>query len=283
MKIHEAIVLATERLEEAAVPGARLNAERLLAFELGQDRSYLLSHFQELITDSCLESFCARIECRRRGTPLQYLLGRQEFRGLEFEVTPDVLIPRPETELLVETALERFPIGEPRIADVGTGSGCIAVAVANAMLGARLFATDLSEAALKIARRNASRHSVSERIQFLQGDLLLPLEPLDLEEKLDCVLSNPPYVAERDLPALQKEVREWEPRMALVGGPSGLDIYKRLLPQALRFLKPGGTLIMEIGYNMQATITGLFDASWNLEAMREDFSGIPRIVAARKQ
>ncbi|MCI0419870.1 MAG: peptide chain release factor N(5)-glutamine methyltransferase [Acidobacteria bacterium] len=283
MKIHEAIVLATERLEEAAVPGARLNAERLLAFELGQDRSYLLSHFQELITDSCLESFCARIECRRRGTPLQYLLGRQEFRGLEFEVTPDVLIPRPETELLVETALERFPIGEPRIADVGTGSGCIAVAVANAMLGARLFATDLSEAALKIARRNASRHSVSERIQFLQGDLLLPLEPLDLEEKLDCVLSNPPYVAERDLPALQKEVREWEPRMALVGGPSGLDIYKRLLPQALRFLKPGGTLIMEIGYNMQAAITGLFDASWNLEAMREDFSGIPRIVAARKQ
>jgi release factor glutamine methyltransferase len=134
-----------------------------------------------------------------------------------------------------------------------------------------------------VARRNASRHDVSERIQFLSGDLLLPLNALGLDGKLDCVLSNPPYVAEREVPALQREVRDWEPRLALVGGLTGLEIYRRLLPQALRFLKPGGTLIMEIGYTMQASITELFDSAWNLESIRDDFSGIPRIVIAQKR
>ena len=283
MRIHEAIVLATQRLEESGIPGPRLDAERLLAFEIGKDRSYLLAHFQDSVPESSVERFFARITERRRGKPLQYLLGWQEFRGLEFEVTPDVLIPRPETELLVDAAVERFSEGNPILADVGTGSGCIAVATAAALPGSRVIATDLSEEALSVARRNASRHQVSERIQFLSGDLLLPLSPLGLEEKLDCVLSNPPYVAERDLPALQREVRDWEPRLALVGGLTGLEIYKRLLPQALRFLKPGGTLIMEIGYNMQPEITDLFDAAWKLEGIRDDFSGIPRIVVSQKR
>ncbi|HEU0006931.1 MAG TPA: peptide chain release factor N(5)-glutamine methyltransferase [Terriglobia bacterium] len=283
MKIHEAIDLAAEALDESGVPGSRLDAERLLAFELGRDRSYLPAHFQDSVPESSAERFFARITERRRGKPLQYLLGWQEFRGLEFEVTPAVLIPRPETELLVDVAVERFSKGNPVLADVGTGSGCIAVATAVALPGARLIATDLSEDALSVARRNASRHQVSERIQFLSGDLLLPLSALGLEETLDCVLSNPPYVAERDLPALQKEVRDWEPRVALVGGISGLDIYKRLLPQTLRFLRPGGTLVMEIGYNMQPEITELFDAAWKLEGIRDDFSGIPRIVVAQKR
>ena len=283
MKIHEAIELAEEALDESGVPGSRLDAERLLAFELGRDRSYLLAHFQDSVPESTEEQFFARIAERRRGKPLQYLLGWQEFRGLEFEVTPAVLIPRPETELLVEAALERFSEGKPVLADVGTGSGCIAVATAKALPGASLIATDLSEDALSVARRNASRHNVSEQIQFLPGDLLLPLSPLGMDEKLDCVLSNPPYVAERDLPALQREVRDWEPRMALVGGFTGFEMYRRLLPQALRFLKPGGTLILEIGYNMQPEIAELFDAAWKLEGIRDDFSGIPRIVVAQKR
>ena len=282
MKIHEAIDLAAEALEDSGVPGARLDAERLLASELGKDRSYLLAHFQDSISESSAERFLARITERRRGKPLQYLLGWQEFRGLEFEVTPAVLIPRPETELLVDVAVQRFSGGNPVVADVGTGSGCIAVATAVALPRARVLATDLSEDALAVARRNAILHNVDDRIQFLSGDLLLPLNALGLEETLDCVLSNPPYVAERDLAALQREVRDWEPRLALVGGLSGLEIYKRLLPEALRFLKPGGTLIMEIGYNMQAEITQLFDAAWNLEDIRDDFSGIPRIVVAQK-
>ncbi len=283
MKIHEAIELAEEALDESGVPGSRLDAERLLAFELGRDRSYLLAHFQESVPESAEEQFFARIAERRRGKPLQYLLGSQEFRGLEFEVTPAVLIPRPETELLVEAAVERFSKGKPVLADVGTGSGCIAVATAKALPGASLIATDLSEDALSVARRNASRHNVADQIQFLPGDLLQPLSPLGMDEKLDCVLSNPPYVAERDLPALQREVRDWEPRMALVAGFTGLEVYRRLLPQALRFLKPGGTLILEIGYNMQPEIAELFDADWRLEGIRDDFSGIPRIVVAQKR
>ena len=283
MKIYEAIDLASEALEGSGVPGARLDAERLLASELGKDRSYLLAHFQDSVPEPSAERFFAQITERRRGKPLQYLLGWQEFRGLEFEVTPAVLIPRPETELLVDAAVQRFSEGEPILVDVGTGSGCIAVATAVALPRARMIATDLSEDALAVARRNAFRHHVSDRIQFLPGDLLLPLNALNMEENLDCVLSNPPYVAERDLSALQREVRDWEPRLALVGGLSGLELYKRLLPQALRFLKPGGTLIMEIGYNMQAEITLLFDAAWNLEGIQDDFSGIPRIVVAQKR
>ena len=283
MKIHEAIDLASEALENSGVPSARLDAERLLASELGKDRSYLLAHFQDSVPEPSAERFFARITERRRGKPLQYLLGWQEFHSLEFEVTPAVLIPRPETELLVDAAVQRFSEGEPILVDVGTGSGCIAVATAVALPRARMIATDLSEDALAVARRNAFRHHVSDRIQFLPGDLLLPLNALNMEENLDCVLSNPPYVAERDLSALQREVRDWEPRLALVGGLSGLELYRRLLPQALRFLKPGGTLIMEIGYNMQAEITRLFDAAWNLEGIQDDFSGIPRIVVAQRR
>jgi release factor glutamine methyltransferase len=283
MKIHEAIDLAAEALEDSGVPGARLDAERLLASELGKDRTYLLAHFQDSVPEPSAERFFASITERRRGRPLQYLLGWQEFRGLEFEVTPAVLIPRPETELLVDVAIQRFSEGDSILADVGTGSGCIAVATAVALPRAGMMATDLCEDALAVARRNASRHNVDDRVQFLCGDLLLPLSTLGLEETLDCVLCNPPYVAERDLPALQREVRDWEPRLALVGGFTGLEIYRRLLPQALRFLKPGGTLIMEIGYNMQAEITRLFDATWKLEGIRDDFSGIPRIVVAQKR
>jgi len=283
MRIHEAINLATEALEDSGVPGARLDAERLLASELDKDRSFLLAHFQDLVSELSAERFFSRIAERRRGKPLQYLLGCQEFHGLEFEVTPAVLIPRPETELVVEIAVERFSGGNVILADVGTGSGCIAVAMAVALPRAKVIATDLSEDALAVARRNAAHHQVAERIQFLCGDLLLPLNPLGMEKKLDCVLSNPPYVAERDLPTLQREVRDWEPRLALVSGDTGLEIYQRLLPQTLRFLKPGGLLIMEIGYNMQREITALFDAAWRLEEIRDDFSGIPRIVVAHKQ
>jgi len=283
MRIHEVINLATEALEDSGVPGARLDAERLLASELEKDRSFLLAHFQDLVSELSAERFFSRIAERRRGKPLQYLLGCQEFRGLEFEVTPAVLIPRPETELVVDIAVERFAGGSTILADVGTGSGCIAVATAVALPRAKLIATDLSEDALRVARRNAARHQVAERIQFLCGDLLLPMNSLGMEEKLDCVLSNPPYVAERDLPTLQREVRDWEPRLALVSGDTGLEIYQRLLPETLRFLKPGGLLIMEIGYNMQREITELFDAAWRLEEIRDDFSGIPRIVVAHKQ
>lgn len=282
LRIHEAISRAVDLLDAAGVPNARQDAERLLAFAMDKDRSYLLAHFYDAPEESLLERFFSRIDDRAGGKPLQYLLGSQEFCGLEFEVTPDVLIPRVETELVVEEALKRFPAGSPLFADVGTGSGCIAVSVAVALGEARVLATDVSRAALAVAARNATRHHVAERVQFLHGDILSPLKALGVEGTLDCVLSNPPYVAERDLPTLQREVRDWEPRVALTGGPSGLAVYARLIPEALGGLKPGGFLIAEIGYNMQRGVSELFDPAWELEGIREDFSGIPRIVVARK-
>jgi release factor glutamine methyltransferase len=283
MKIHEAIACAAQRLEEAAVPNSRLDAERLLAFELGTNRAYLLAHFQDSLDKTRLEHFLSRVQVRAQGKPLQYLLGNQEFCSLQFEVTPDVLIPRPETELLVEEAVQRFREGESRMVDVGTGSGCIAVSVAVVLPRARLWATDLSAAALEVAGRNAARHKVSERIQFVQGDLLLPLQGSEFEGTIDCILSNPPYVPDKDLPKLQREVRDWEPRIALVAGPSGLGVYKRLIPDAHRCLKAGGQIIMEIGYNMRDQIVVLFDRLWVLEAVREDYNGIPRVVVASKK
>jgi release factor glutamine methyltransferase len=215
--------------------------------------------------------------------PVQYIVGNQEFRGLEFEVTPDVLIPRPETEILVEEALSSLQAGTTILADVGTGSGCIAVTLALERLDARIFAIDISEPALEVARRNARRHGVEDRIRFLRGDLLAPLASLLQNETADCICSNPPYVAERDLFSLQREVRDWEPRLALRAGEDGLQVIERLVPQALRMLRPRGVLIMEIGYNQQKQVSGLFTEEWQSLRIREDLSGIPRIVVAQKR
>jgi release factor glutamine methyltransferase len=283
MKVFEAVAQATQLLDRAVAGNPRLDAERLLAFELGVDRTYLLAHFHDTVDDPRLERFFAKAQARSEGMPLQYLLGSQEFRGLDFAVNQDVLIPRPETELVVEEALQRLSTGNPWIVDVGTGSGCIAVSVAVALPGARLWAIDLSAAALDVAARNAARHGVAERIRFLQGDLLSPLRDQNVEGTIDCVLSNPPYVAENELPALQQEVRDWEPRMALVGGPSGLSVCSRLVPEAHRCLRPGGHFIMEIGYSMRDAVVGLFDSTWRLETVREDYNGFPRVVVALKR
>jgi release factor glutamine methyltransferase len=283
MKVFEAVAQATQLLDRAVAGNPRLDAERLLAFELGVDRTYLLAHFHDTVDDPRLERFFAKAQARSEGMPLQYLLGSQEFRGLDFAVNQDVLIPRPETELVVEEALQRLSTGSPWIVDVGTGSGCIAVSVAVALPGARLWAIDLSAAALDVAARNAARHGVAERIRFLQGDLLSPLRDQNVEGTIDCVLSNPPYVAENELPALQQEVRDWEPRMALVGGPSGLSVCSRLVPEAHRCLRPGGHFIMEMGYSMRDAVVGLFDSTWRLETVREDYNGFPRVVVALKR
>jgi release factor glutamine methyltransferase len=283
MKVFEAIARATQLLDDAAISNPRLDAERLLAFELGTSRAYLISHFQETVEEAILARFLEQVQLRAQGKPLQYLLGSQEFRGLDFEVSSDVLIPRPETELLVEEAIQHFSEGEPRIVDVGTGSGCVAVSVAVALPRARLWAVDLSEVALEVAQQNAARHRVDERIQFLPSDLLARFQGAEFDERFDGILSNPPYVAEKDLPALQREVRDWEPKMALVGGATGLSIYQRLIPQAHRCLKRGGKLILEIGYNMRDAVLELFHSVWQLNSVREDYSGIPRVVVVSKK
>jgi release factor glutamine methyltransferase len=256
-------------LEQAlATTGLRLQLER--------DRP--------LSADTCRGAL-ALLTRRAAGEPLQYLLGTQEFCGLTFEVEPAVLIPRPETELLVDAvrqAVERNTA--PLIADIGTGSGCIAVTVALALPRATVFATDLSAEALKVAERNARRHGVAERVRCLAGDLLAPLAGHQLEGRLMAVVSNPPYIASGDLPGLQREVR-WEPRQALDGGPDGLTYYGRLLRDALPYVMPGGRLIVEVGQGQAASVCRMADESgrYAVTEVHRDEAGIERVVCLQKQ
>ena len=282
MRVFEALAAACEELTRHAVVNSRVDAEILLAQSLGKTRSSLLAHHRDEVDPSLGQVFFARVRERCRGKPLQYILGQQEFRGLLFEVSPAVFIPRPETEFVVEAALDRLEERSLKLADVGTGSGCLAVSLAVALPRARVWATDLSEAALEVARRNAARHGVGRRIAFLQGDLLKPLIPLLDEGQLDAVVSNPPYVGPEELSGLQKEVRDWEPRLALVGEEGAPSLYARLLAQAHVRLRPGGVLIVEIGYSMQEAVCGLLGRGWELLGVTGDLNGIPRVVSARR-
>lgn len=282
MRVFEALATACEELIRNAVVNPRVDAEILLAQSLGKTRSFLLAHSRDEVDASLCRVFFARVRERCRGMPLQYILGQQEFRGLSFEVSPAVFIPRPETELVVEAALEHLEDGNLKLADVGTGSGCLAVSLSVALPRARVWATDLSEAALEVARRNAARHGVGRKIAFLQGDLLQPLISRLGEGQLDAVVSNPPYVGPGELSGLQKEVRDWEPRLALVGEEGAPSLYARLLAQAHVRLRPGGLLITEIGYSMQDAVCGLLGRGWSLLGVTDDLNGIPRVVSARR-
>ena len=282
MRVFEALAAACEELTRHAVVNPRIDAEILLAWSLGKTRSTLLAHYRDPVDESLCPVFFARVRERCRGKPLQYILGQQEFRGLNFEVSPAVFIPRPETEFVVEAALQHLVEGRLNLADVGTGSGCLAVSLVVALPRARVWATDLSEAALEIARRNAARHGVGRRITFLHGDLLKPLTPWQGRGQLDAIVSNPPYVGPEELTGLQREVRDWEPRLALVGEEGAPNLYARLVSQAHVWLRPGGLLIVEIGYSMQEAVCGLLGHGWELLGVSEDLNGIPRVVSARK-
>ncbi len=282
MRVFEALAVACDELTHNAVVNPRIDAEILLAWSLGQSRSYLLAHYQDPIEGSLFLVFFSRVRERCQGKPLQYIMGRQEFRGLDFEVSPAVFIPRPETELVVEEALEHLVEGDLNLVDVGTGSGCLAVSLADALPQARIWATDLSESALQVARRNAARHGAGRKITFLQGDLLESLTPLLTPGQVDAIVSNPPYVGRDEFIKLQREVRDWEPRLALVGEERESNVYGRLVPQARRWLKPGGFLIVEIGYRMQEEVCGFLGRGWELLKVSEDLNGIPRVVSAKK-
>ncbi len=247
-----------------------------LQLQLERDRSVPAEHRDRAL---------ALLTRRADGEPLQYLLGTQEFCGLDFEVGPAVLIPRPETELLVrEVRAMTGREAAPLIADIGTGSGCIAVAVAHALPEATVYATDLSVDALDVARRNASRHVVTERVRFWEGDLLSPLAGLGLEGRLTAVVSNPPYIPTGDLPGLQREVRR-EPRLALDGGPDGLTYYRRLLREAAPYLAPGGTLVLEVGQGQAESVCRMAEelGGYGVNSVRRDEAGIDRVVSLAKR
>ena len=277
--IAEALREASLLLEHNGVPEARRDASSLLSFVLGKDRTFLISHAEDPVDDDSLDRLREFVERRAAGEPLQYVTGVQDFYGREFRVTPDVLIPRPETELLVEAALE-VSNGE-FICDVGTGSGCIAITLLCERPGARTVAVDKSAAALEIAKFNAAKQSVTDRAVFVVSDCF---DALDRNEhQFDLIVSNPPYVSESALAGLQREVRDHEPLVALSPGSDGLSIIRRLLTDAPAFLKSNGYLLMEIGFDQGEKVRNLIDESvWSLVEVRPDLQCIPRIVVLRK-
>ena len=300
LTIAEALLAAMTGLRKAGLPEPRREANSLLMHATGRDHAFLITHADDELTAEQLSIFRDSLRRRAAGEPFQYIAGRQEFYGLEFEVTPDVLIPRPETELLVEAALELLKgAPAPHVCDVGTGSGCVAVTLLHERRDARGLALDISPAALAVAARNAARHGVGGRLRFLVSDCFDALGGGahegarggegegargggDGATRFDLVASNPPYIAEDELAGLQKEVRDHEPRVALTPGGDGLGVVRRLVREAPAFLKPGGHLLVEIGFGQDERVRALVDpAVWTLLDIRRDLQGIPRTVVLR--
>ena len=289
------------QLEREGVPSAALAAELLLIHILQRDRAWIYAHPEYELDAATREKYLSLIAQRASGVPTQHLTGHQEFWGLDFEVTPDVLIPRPETEHVIEVALDRlvarafYPetvrraaTQEFRIADVGTGSGCIAVALARELPAARVTATDISAAALEVARRNAERLGVAERITFVECNLLGAVfhgsQATGHESRsFDLIASNPPYIGRREAATLPREVREHEPETALFAGEFGTELYEPLISQAAALLKPGGFLVLELGYNSAEHVTrALSTPEWTNLSITNDLAGIPRVACAER-
>ena len=296
-----------EQLRAANAPSFTLAAELLLLHVTGRDRTWIYSHPEETLAESVAEAYFALVARRASGEPTQHLTGKQEFWRLEFEVTPDVLIPRPETEHLIEVALDRLAVREIRagrtprtsgegitLIDVGSGSGCIAVALAKELPAAAIYATDVSKAALEVARRNAARHGFGARIHFLESDLFEafrrgqgaehadPQLGTTFTPRFDLIISNPPYVGRREAELLPLEVRKHEPEVALFGGDEGYEFYGLLIPEAARQLKPGGLLVLELGYHSLPAVQPLFEAGWSNVGVTRDLAGIPRVLSAER-
>lgn len=262
----------------ARLPGldARRDAELLLLRLLARDRAWLLTHPDAELNAEQVAKYESWIDRRALHEPVQYIVGEQEFYGLVFQVTPAVLIPRPETEHLVEAVLERIAHDAAvRICDVGTGSGAIAVALAHELPNAQVTALDLSRSALVIASDNARTHNVAGRMRFLQSDLLAAVRG----ERFDVIVSNPPYIA--DAQVLEAQVGDYEPHAALFAGPTGLEVYQRLIPEAREALVPGGWLLLEIGHGQQEALAGLL-AGWEAVEFVADLQGIPRVAMGRR-
>ena len=301
--VRAALKEAIARLRAANVPSYTLAAELLLLHTLSRDRAWVYTHPEAPLDDAAVEKYFALVARRAAGEPTQYLTGKQEFWGLEFEVTSAVLIPRPETEHVVEVALERLgprgikirldtgaPSAHLQIADIGTGSGCLAVALAHELPHADVIATDISAPALEVATRNAARNRVAERVHFLQTDLLDALIAAPSlagrdSHSFDVIASNPPYVSLDDSETLAREVREHEPHSALFGGPCGTEMYGKLIEQAGMLLRDHGILVLELGYNSADAVLKIIREApgWVNISVTNDLAGIPRVLAAERR
>jgi release factor glutamine methyltransferase len=286
VQLKDVLTSAVDRLTAARVGSPRMNAELLLMFTLECDRAYLFAHPERELTVEEQDRFEESLTQRARGVPAQYITGHQEFWGMDFIVSPAVLIPRPETEHVIETVLQlvekndggkaSLP-GPIQIVDLGTGSGSIALALAKELPRAEIHATDISAAALDVAHANAARHQLENRIHFHQTDLLQGFDP----GTFDFVVSNPPYVGESEEDEVQLEVRKFEPRNAVFAGPTGLEVIERLIPQAHTMLKPDGWLVIEISGSIAHGVKRLLN-DWRQVQIVNDLQGIARVVAAQK-
>ncbi len=282
ISISNAILEGGQVLRAAGIAEARRESGSLLAHAIGRDRTFIVTRADEPLKAAAVEAFRKLIERRAAGEPLQYLTGHQQFFKLDFEVTPDVLIPRPETELVVEIVLELLKGNpDPFIADIGAGSGCIVISLLHELRDAHAIATEISPNALQIAQRNADRHGVAaDRLTVIESDCFAKV---NADRAFSLIASNPPYIRDDEIETLQREVG-YEPRTALAGGPDGLDIVRRLLREAPPFLQPGGHFVFEIGFGQKALIEQLINREvWELTEMRPDLQGIARAVVLRKK
>ena len=281
--IADVLAEASQILRNAGVPDARREAASLLAYTIAKDRTFLISHSEHELSKNELKSFADSVDRRAQGEPLQYITGQQDFYGRLFQVSPDVLIPRPETELLVEAALELISASQTpvRICDVGTGSGCIAISLAAENVNVSGVAVDISPSALEIAKQNAVVNNVDERLTFMLSDCF---DALSKDGNLfDLIASNPPYVAGDVVAGLQREVKDHEPMVALTPGSDGLSIIRRLITESTQFLRKDGHLLLEIGFDQGEPVRALVNEThWELVDIRPDLQGIPRIVVLRK-
>lgn len=276
--IGELLIEAELELGAAGIADHVHEARSLLACALAREKVFLFAHPEYALTENESERFAEYVERRTKHEPYQYIAGVQEFYGLDFVVTPDVLIPRPETEMLVTEAISVLENREmPRFCEIGVGSGCISVSILHKLQHAGGLGVDISAAALAVARQNSKTHNTDERLRLKTSDVFSAIEG----EKFDLIVTNPPYVPKDDLAGLQAEVRDFEPHSALTDGADGFEIIRRIINGAPDHLTPSGVLLMEIGFNQAAATTELFDSKfWSAVEIEEDFQGIPRMVKA---
>jgi release factor glutamine methyltransferase len=283
------LTLAYRHLEKKGIASPRLDAELLLAATLGLSRIELYTNHDRPLDRGEVDRFRELVRRRAGREPVAYITGKREFWSMEFSVDRRVLIPRPETELLVEVTLERLRNGSGpgcpgplRLLEIGTGSGAVAVALATELPGATVVATDASAAALEVAPANARAHGVTERLRFVHGDAFVPLAGRAQRERFHAIVSNPPYCGADEIAAMEPEVREWEPRSALVAGHDGMDVTRRLVEGAPDFLEPGGWLVLEMGTQASPTRDLFSQDGWQEVATVSDLAGHPRVIAARR-
>ncbi len=279
MNISQILKNAAQILSESGVAEPRREANSLLAFALNKNQTFLIAYDEYELSDEEETRFLEFIKRRANREPFQYITGRQEFYGLDFTVTPDVLIPRPETELLVETAIEILR-EDAKFCEVGVGSGCISTAILHEIKTAEAVGLDISEAALNIARRNAAANKVAERLDLRMSDVFETLNG----EKFDLIVSNPPYISREEMKTLQPEVRDYEPATALTDSADGISIIRKIIADAPQFLNEKGFLLLEIGHLQSAEVKGMFEKTmWREVESRLDFQGIERVIMAKKK